>query len=199
MSQLLKLPVVLMITTLIAAAALSFVNESTKPLIEEHKREAIRAALNIVSLAGQDGINVPVIGSFGQIDYYICYSKSDTSGLSGYIFTAYGVGYSSTIETMVGVDTLGVIKAITILEQRETPGLGTKILEVIYGEEEPWFQIQFKNKTADQMVVDKDGGKINSITGATISSRAVAESIQDAMAELEKKIAEFPKGSTPNF
>ncbi len=198
MSQLLKLPIVLMITTLIAAAALSFVNESTKPLIEEHKRETVRAALNIVSLAGQAGINVPVFDSDGQIDYYVCYSNPDTSGLSGYIFTAYGVGYSSTIETMVGVDTVGVIKAITILEQRETPGLGTKILEIKYGEEEPWFQIQFKNKTVDQMVVDKDGGTINSITGATISSRAIAESIQDGMAELEKKIDGVPKSSIPN-
>ena len=192
MNQLWKLPFVLMITTLIAASALSLVNNSTKPLIEEHKRKAILAALKIVSPAGIEGVNLPVYEG-ETIDYYKCYANSDTTGLLGYVFTAYGVAYSSTIETMVGIDTSGIVKAITILDQRETPGLGTKILEVKYGEQEPWFQIQFKNKSADQILVDKDGGTIVSITGATISSRAVAKSIQDKIAEFEKKIGGFAK------
>jgi len=49
MNQLWKLPIVLMITTLIAASALSLVNNSTKPLIEEHKRKAILAAASYIS------------------------------------------------------------------------------------------------------------------------------------------------------
>ena len=188
MTKLWKLPFILMLTTLVAASALSLVNSSTKPLIEEHKRKATIAALGVVSPAGLDGLNLPVLNENEEIDYYKCYANSDTTGILGYIFKAYGVGYSSTIETMVGIDTTGIIKSIIILSQVETPGLGTKIMEVKYGEPEPWFQVQFKNRTIAEMDVDKDGGPIESITGATISSRAITKSIREAFSEFEKKV-----------
>ena len=84
MNQLWKLPIVLMITTLIAASALSLVNTSTKPLIEEHKRQAIQAALKIVSPSGLEGVNLPIYEN-DKIDYYKCYANSDTTGLVGYL------------------------------------------------------------------------------------------------------------------
>ena len=197
MTKLWKLPFILMLTTLIAASALSLVNTSTKPLIEEHKRQATIEALGVVSPSGLDGVNLPVINQNEEIDYYKCYTSPDTSGLVGYIFNAYGVGYSSTIETMVGIDTTGIIQSIIVLSQVETPGLGTKIMEVKYGDPEPWFQVQFKKRTIAEMDVDKDGGPIESITGATISSRAITKSIREAFTELEKKIGGFQKDSKP--
>ena len=60
MNQLWKLPFVLMITTLIAASALSLVNTSTKPLIEEHNRQVILEALKIVSSSRLEGVNLPI-------------------------------------------------------------------------------------------------------------------------------------------
>lgn len=197
MTKLWKLPLILMLTTLIAASALSLVNNGTKPLIEEHKRKAIIAALEVVSPAGLNGIDIPIYEQKEKVDYYKCYSNPDTTGLVGYVFTAYGVGYSSTVETMVGIDTTGIIKSIIVLSQVETPGLGTKIMEVKYGDAEPWFQVQFKNRTIAEMDVDKDGGPIESITGATISSRAVAKSIREGVLILEKKVGGFQRETQP--
>jgi len=92
---------------------------------------------------------------------------------------------------MVGVDTTGTIKGIKIMQQVETPGLGTKVEEVRYGENFSWFQDQFLNHVAQGLAVDKDGGKIISVTGATISSRAVANSIKKGLSKLEKKVKGF--------
>ena len=92
---------------------------------------------------------------------------------------------------MVGVDTTGKIIGLKVIAQTETPGLGTKIEEVKYGEKSPWFQDQFIKRTADGLAVDKDGGEIKSITGATISSRAVAVSIKNGLDTLKNKLGGF--------
>lgn len=188
MNQLWKLPFILMFTTLIAAAALALVNNTTKPIIEKHKRETLMAALSNVSPAGEKGKIEPVLTPDGQVDYYKCYAESDSTKPVGYIFTAFGVGYSSTVETLVGVDTARTIFGINILSQQETPGLGAKVTEIKYGDAKPWFQTQFAGKKMNQLAVDKDGGAIESVTGATISSRAVTNSIHKALEELVKKI-----------
>ena len=73
-----------------------------------------------------------------------------------------------------------------MLSQVETPGLGTKVEEVKYGEDDPWFTRQFLGKTANAVAVDKDGGDIQSITGATISSRALAKSVVAAYEKLQQ-------------
>ena len=54
-----------------------------------------------------------------------------------------------------------------------------------------WVQDQFLNRVADGLAVDKDDGDIISVTGATISSRAVANSIKKGLSELEEKLGEF--------
>jgi electron transport complex protein RnfG len=73
-----------------------------------------------------------------------------------------------------------------VLSQVETPGLGTKVEEVKYGDEDPWFTQQFLQKSAATLAVDKDGGEIQSITGATISSRALTKSVVAAYEKLLK-------------
>jgi electron transport complex protein RnfG len=111
--------------------------------------------------------------------YYKGYATEDTSGEpTGYAIVADGVGYSSTIRTLVGLSPEGIIKGMNIIYQLETPGLGTKAVEIKYGESDPWFQRQFLNLPGDSVAVDKDGGQIVSITASTITSRAIASSIK---------------------
>ncbi len=193
MKDILKLGGILLLVTAIAGGTLSMVNKITKPRIELQKRLVLERAL-IKALPTADK-NAIVLTKDGDSQYYKGYSNSDSTNLVGYAFVAYGKGYSSTIETMVGVDTSGAITGLTILHQVETPGLGTKIEEIRYGEEKPWFLIQFLNRTWNQsLAVDKDGGEINSITGATISSRAVANSIKESLKNLEDRLGGFNKG-----
>ena len=137
-----------------------------------------------------NGIADPVMEG-DQVLYYIGYSDKNKENLAGYILSVIGKGYQSDIETMVGLNPEGKIVAIKILSQLETPGLGTRLEEINAGEDKPWFQVQFSGKKLNQLMVDKDGGPIDSITGATISCRAVTLSIKKAMRDLGKTIGGF--------
>ena len=178
MKDIVKLGGLLMLITAIAATALAGIYGITKPRIDLQKQMALENALTIaLPQADKDAIYPIQDDQTGEVLYYRGYESTDTTDLVGYAFVAKEPAYSSVIETMVGVDTTGEIIGLKILDQKETPGLGTRIEEVKYGETEPWFQQQFIDKQADKVAVDKDGGDIQSITGATISSRAVTKSI----------------------
>ena len=84
---------------------------------------------------------------------------------------------------MVGVNTDLIIEKIKIISQAETPGLGANC-------EKPEFQEQFSGKQKTEMKVDKDGGTIVSLTGATITTRTIANSIKAAMDKLDIPIKE---------
>ena len=88
----------------------------------------------------------------------------------GYIVRSFGKGYSGYIDTLVSVDNEFVVLAIDVLHHTETPGLGDEI-------ELDYFKNQFKGKTLEHLKVIKGETSqyIEAITGATISTRAVAE------------------------
>jgi electron transport complex, RnfABCDGE type, G subunit len=107
-------------------------------------------------------------------------------------------GFSGDIRIMVGFDKEGNIVDYSVLEQKETPGLGTKIvdwfkpvvkqekslLEKLWGIEvvpvERNNSIIGKNPGNNKLTVSQDGGEIDAITASTISSRAFLEAVQDA-------------------
>ena len=197
MKDILKLGGILLLVTAIAGAALSMVNVITKPRIEEQKRLVTHRAL-IAALPAADPESIVPVSQNEEVDYYIGYKTQDKQNIIGFAFIAKEAGYSSVIETMVGIDTTGTIMGIKIMQQVETPGLGTKIEEVKYKESSSWFQDQFLNRTVDKLDVDKDGGDIKSVTGATISSRAVANSIKKGLGNLEEKLGGFNKKLNTN-
>ena len=84
-------------------------------------------------------------------------------------------GYGGPIELMVGIRQDGRVAAVRVLGQSETPGLGTKVTE-------RGFLDQFRGaKTGERLAVNKDGGRINAVAGATISSRAVTQGVNVAL------------------
>jgi len=186
MSDILKLAAILGLIAVIASGSLAVVNRATKPRIEAYKAQQQARARKEVLPAAEEGVYVST-DEASDFPYYVGYAHADTTEPVGYVFLAFGKGYSSTIEMVVGVDLAGTVTGISIVGQQETPGLGAKITEVRYGESGAWFQRQFKGKTVSQLLVDKDGGEIDSITGATISSRAVTRGVRTALARLEAK------------
>lgn len=108
-------------------------------------------------------------------DIYIILKGGD---VIGYSFIAIGKGYGGEINTIVGLDKDYIVKEISVLSNTETPGLGTKILEA-------FFTDQFKGLETQDVKLSKDGGKIDAISGATISSRAVTDSVRAA---IEQKV-----------
>ena len=97
-------------------------------------------------------------------------------------YTAEGTckdGYGGDITLMVGFkkDKKTVI-SYKVLAASETPGLGMKL-------KTPEFADQFKDKDGTSLKVKKDGGEIEAITSATITSRAVCRAIADAQSKLK--------------
>jgi electron transport complex protein RnfG len=187
MKNIIRLGSILMLTTAVAAVGLAAVYSVTKPRIEEQKRLAVENALTLaLPMVEKDAI--VAAGDQSDIQYYKAYDSAEKDTLVGYAYIARGAGYSSTIETMVGIDSSGRIVGLKVLDQKETPGLGTKIEEVKYGESDPWFTRQFITKPAATVQLEKDGGSIDSITGATISSRAMTNSIAEGYRELQQVV-----------
>lgn len=83
--------------------------------------------------------------------------------------------FSGKIELIVGFLLDGTINSYKVIDQKETPGLGTKVTE-------PKFSSQFAgiNPGTTKFKVKQDGGNIDAVTSATISSRAVVDAIQKA-------------------
>ncbi|MDD4875616.1 MAG: RnfABCDGE type electron transport complex subunit G [Dehalococcoidales bacterium] len=106
-------------------------------------------------------------------EVYTVYSKGDTVG---YAFVATGKGYGGTIDILVGLKNETTVKGIKIISQQETPGLGNKILESD-------FTSNFTTLDINNIFLKRDGGSIDAITGATISSRAVTDAVRTTILE----------------
>ena len=154
----------LTLITVVAAAALAGVYLLTKAQIEAQKREAQNAARIAVLAGHEDGVAIE--------------AKAD--------------GFSSTIRIMVGFDPQGHIIGYEILEQAETPGLGTHIVEWFKNPDKPGQNI-IGRQANGQFRVSKDGGDVDAITAATISSRAFLKAINDAYAQFKALQPEQPE------
>ncbi|HUO83274.1 MAG TPA: electron transport complex subunit RsxG [Gammaproteobacteria bacterium] len=89
-------------------------------------------------------------------------------------------GYSGPIRFMVGIHADGTLSGVRVLAHRETPGLG----DAIETEKSDWIG-QFAGRSLGEReawLVKRDGGPIDQLSGATITSRAVAEAVRNALA-----------------
>jgi electron transport complex protein RnfG len=189
MAEILRLGSVLMVVALVAAAALGLANWVTAPVIEVQEREARLAAMNDVSmvLAPGDSLQFDSLtveglpNPYALVDEQLRVVGVSSPGLGelGYLFTAYGKGYSSTIQTLVCVDLTGSVTGSVILYQQETPGLGANV-------EKPDKLIgHFVGRRAVQILLAKDGGDIDAITASTITSRAVVNSVREGIEAMD--------------
>ncbi|MDD2866119.1 MAG: FMN-binding protein [Candidatus Omnitrophica bacterium] len=182
----------LAIICLAASGLLSVVYNVTQPKIAAQAKMEEESALKDVYPGAE---RFEPVAEKGSVLYYKALNASGE--LLGYAFKAEKKGYSSTIVTMVGMDTKGIIKRIKILSQNETPGLGSRIEEVrqketfwdvvlkkvkIVQKPRPWFQAQFDGK--DYKTLDRN---VEAITGATISSLAVVVSVEEKAKEVMEK------------
>lgn len=168
----------LLVITLVAGFSLGFVNDLTVGPIAKAKLEK---KVNLLKLVLPDFDNNPAddiqliksAKAKDSIEVYPAYLNNEFVGAA--VMGTTDKGFSGLIKIMVGFTPKGAIINIAVLEQKETPGLGTKIK----GET---FLKQFKglNLSSYKLKVKKDGGEIDAITGATISSRAFCEATQIA-------------------
>jgi electron transport complex protein RnfG len=193
MKIILKFAFILFLVNLIAASILAVTYNFTKSRIEKQENLIKEEALKQV-MPEKIGDRIEPVKKDGIIKYWKAF-KGDNKQVQGYIYIAKKYGYSSVIETMVGIKKDGTITGVRVLSQNETPGLGAKIIEIlsdktlfsslkqIFTKERrpekaisPYFTEQFTNRNVKELELSMGG--IHAITGATISSMAVLNSIK---------------------
>lgn len=197
MRDYMRLMIVLAVIGAVAAGLLALVDSFTEPKIQAFKVQA-------ESEAYQQAL--PQANSFKEDTKLLEAAKSnpdlaDINGLRvgfngdqpvGWVCKVSPRGYSSNIEMLVGIEPNGKLAKVVILSQTETPGLGTNIVN-------PEFinQPAIYNSNGQDLKVTKDGGKVDAVTGATISSRAVLRGINQAFGFFRLQASESGGESQP--
>ena len=168
---------VLFSITFISAACVGAVNMITQKPIAEAKEAAVREALSQV-LPEFDATEKSEQEADGLV--IIVHKATKGDEVVGYaIESATKSGFSGLVRLMVGFDTKGTILNVNVLQQAETPGLGAKMTE----EGNPLLaSVKGKEASKINLTVKKDGGDVDALTAATISSRAYAEAVARAYA-----------------
>ncbi|MEG0602361.1 MAG: RnfABCDGE type electron transport complex subunit G, partial [Mucinivorans sp.] len=177
-SNLKNMVIVLLTITLVAAGSVGGVYILTKEPIAKAKSDKTAAAIAQVLPAfdNDPSKEVQTRQIEGQdVAVYEAKMGEKTVGYAVQTFSKNGFG--GTISLLVGFNIDGTINKISVLEQKETPGLGDKI--------EPSksdFSVQFSGKdpASWQLMVKKDGGDVDAITASTISSRAYTAAVAAA-------------------
>jgi electron transport complex protein RnfG len=166
-----------------ASAALGFVYELTRKPIEismlNKKLDAIKLVVPEFSNNPNDDMYKLPTGDGDSLEIYPARKDGEVIGYA--IKTYSNKGFSGYISLMAGFKTDGSIYNISVLAQKETPGLGTKMSD-------PAFKDQLNGKNPDEFIlkVRKDGGSVDAITAATISSRAFCDAVERAYKTLKK-------------
>ena len=173
MKKILGLVASLTIISGVCAAVLAYVNVLTAGPIEQMMVTKTFESAKAVMPDGVSSVD-------RQEETGIFLGKNDAGEVVGYAVNGKdGGGYGGDIELMVGfaADKATVVRYRTLVAT-ETPGLGMKL-------NSPEFADQFGSKVASTLAVKKDGGQIDAITSATITSRAVCNAIKDAAKKLQ--------------
>ena len=168
----------LLVITLVSGFALGFVNELT---IEPKAKAKLERKINAIKLVLPEFDNNPVEdfkivkSKFAKdsVEMYPAFKNGEFVGTA--VIGLSEKGYSGLIKIIVGFNPDESIKNIVVLEQKETPGLGTKM-------KDEKFMRQFRGKKPSEFNLkpEKDGGDVDALTGATISTRAFGEATQMA-------------------
>ncbi|NCA75455.1 MAG: RnfABCDGE type electron transport complex subunit G [Alphaproteobacteria bacterium] len=177
-STFLSMTLTLFLVTFLASLALGVVYELTKgpKALAENTKKNFAIKKVVPAFDNEPNTEAYRIASADGADSLTCYPARKEGKLVGTAIESFTMkGFSGLIRVMVGVTPEGVIFNTSVLEQKETPGLGTKMTE-------PFFKDQFngKNPMDKKLMVKKDGGDVDAITASTITSRAYCDALQRA-------------------
>ena len=161
------------------SAALGFVYVITKEPIENSKKKAeIDAVKNVLPTFDND----PTTNT-KTIEGLVYYTATNSGNPVGCAIKTYtDKGFAGHFELMVGFKPDGTIYKTTVLDQKETPGLGNKM-------KTEWKdQFNEKNPANFKLLVKKDGGQVDAITASTITSRAFCDAVTRAYEGFMKNI-----------
>ena len=170
--------IILTIVGFCSAFLLSIVNESTKSyILAAQKKEKINALAKIFPFELK---KVEIIPEENTTFYEINDSADELQGVG--VEASTEKGYGGKINILLAISPDCKIFNYSVLTHQETPGLGDKISNEN-------FKKQFSKKTLNKFVwkVKRDGGFVDELTAATISTRAVTEAIHNGLKMFSNK------------
>jgi electron transport complex protein RnfG len=177
MREMVKMFVVLTVLSAFSGGLLAGLRSSTAAQIENQKLEFVKGPAIKAILKGAS--NDPIKDRFKIMD-----GKTERSFFVGKFdgkantvaFESFGKGFGGDVGLMVGVNIENdAIVGAGVTTHSETPGLGAR------AKDDPKFTAQFKGLSASEPIkVTNDGGKVNALSGATITSRAVCAAATEA-------------------
>lgn len=177
-STFISMVLTLFLVTFIASAALGYLYEVTKgPIAESKLAKQNNAIMQVVpefdNEPGKEVYSMDVDG--GTLEFFPAKKNGELVGTAVSTFT--NNGFSGNFKIMVGFLPEGTIHNISVLEHKETPGLGDKMQK----SKSNW-SVQFngENPADFKLKVTKDGGDVDAITASTISSRAFCDAVDRA-------------------
>ena len=168
MNKILKLSMVLFAVSAIVAGVLGIINALTYPVIDARKQAKTAAAFSSVLQAER----------FDELDFnnpdFPTVQTVHSAGDAGWVVTSVFSGAQGNITLAVGVDKDYKCTGISVIEHSETSGLGANAASS--GEVGVNFRAQFVGQD-ESIALSSAGGSIDALTGATITSRAIAEAV----------------------
>ena len=163
--------ITLFLIAAICTAILAVTDSVTAPKIAENNAQAEVAARQLVFTDAKDFSDVKTSGEATYVEAF-----DEAGNVIGYVFTTSSKGYGGEIKIMTGMDAEGKVTGIEILSIEETAGLGMNA-------KKDDFKNQYVSNTGDFTVVKSDAGEneIQALTGATITSQAVTDAVNNAV------------------
>ena len=180
-----KLTVTLFVTCVVVAGLLGLVNMVTKDKIAAINWENTQIAMKAVvadpdnaefseAMENTEAMTAAASSAGGTLDSV--YEVLAGGEHAGYAIKVVASGSQGNIEMMVGVDAEGAVTGVSIVDNSETSGIGSKVMENQNGVLD-----QFQGKSAADGTLEV-GANVTPISGATVSTRGVTTGVNAALA-----------------
>ena len=168
----------LLVIAAVITTLLFLTNNTTEAKIAQNQADANVASRKEV-LPDADDFDEKTVNVDG-VDYTYYEAKNG----AGYVFSGSNKGYGGAVVAMVGISSDGKVVGVKVTEAAdETPGLGAKWVATDASGDEGRAQFIGDIPEGGSFAVVKDGGNIQAVAGATITSRAVTHDVNDAIAQ----------------
>ena len=177
MREMLKMVVVLTVLSCFSGGLLAYIRNGTQERIDNQVLEFVKGPA--VRTIFEGASNNPITDRFTIKDgdtertFFVGVLNGEPRGVA---FETFGKGYGGDVGLMVGIDVKdNKLLGVGVTTHGETPGMGAK------AKSDPSFVAQYKGLSIEKSIkVTQDGGSINAISGATITSRAVSAATTEA-------------------
>lgn len=164
---------ILVIICLVVTLALAGTYSVANPIIQQNQQKSADEARQAVLPDGDGFTQYDGKLVEGVEDCYIADNKAGMAVTAGY------KGFGGTVKVMIGIDAEGTITGVQVTEHSETPGLGSKAAD-------PEYLKQYQGVTEAPEASIKDDSNVDAVTGATITSNAVYNSVKEALAQYKE-------------